>query len=155
MQTEMTYGPAESRTVESYGRTERKATGKVVPRAKRCGVFGHTKGEGTQIHQHDPDTVFVVPEEGAEFRASATGAFAVYRSTNRGKTWKRMTKGLPPKPSFLHVHRQAMTHDTLKPFGLYVAATNGQIFWSRDNGTSWKLLAEHLPAIYSINAACV
>ncbi|MGA3244414.1 MAG: exo-alpha-sialidase [Bacteroidota bacterium] len=106
-----------------------------------------------QIHPHEPDTVFVVPEEGAEFRASATGAFAVYRSTNRGATWKKMTKGLPAKPSFLHVHRQAMTHDELQPFGLYVATTNGQIFWSRDNGTSWKVLAENLPAIYSINAA--
>lgn len=108
-----------------------------------------------QVHPHDPETVFVVPEEGAEFRASATGAFAVYRSVNRGATWKKMTKGLPAKPSFLHVHRQAMTRDELDPFGLYVATTNGQIFWSRDNGTTWKTLAENLPAIYSLNAAAV
>lgn len=59
------------------------------------------------------------------------------------------------KPSFLHVHRQAMTHDELDPFGLYVATTNGQIFWSRNNGTNWKMLAENLPAIYSLNAATV
>jgi photosystem II stability/assembly factor-like uncharacterized protein len=97
----------------------------------------------------------VVPEQGAEFRASATGAFAVYRSTNKGKSWKKMTKGLPAKPSFLHVHRQAMAHDNLDPFGLYVATTSGQIFWSRDDGTSWKVLAENLPPIYSLSAATV
>lgn len=108
-----------------------------------------------QIHPHDPDTVFVVPEQGAEFRASARGAFEVYRSTNRGSTWKRMTKGLPPKPSFLHVHRQAMTHDSLDPFGVYVGTTSGQIFWSRDNGASWKMLIHYLPAIYSLNFAVI
>lgn len=32
--------------------------------------------------------------------------------------------------------RQAMTHDELKPFGLYVGTTSGHIFWSRDNGSS-------------------
>ncbi len=104
-----------------------------------------------QIHPHDPDTIFVIPEQGAEFRASATGRFAVYRSTNRGKSWKALTKGLPGKPSFLHVHRQGMTHDELHPFGLYVGASNGQIFWSRDNGNSWRMLAEHLPPIFSLN----
>jgi hypothetical protein len=106
-----------------------------------------------QIHPHDPDTIFVIPEQGAEFRASATGRFAVYRSSNRGKTWRPLTKGLPGKPSFLHVHRQGMTHDELNPYGLYIGASNGQIFWSRDNGNSWRVLAEHLPPIYSLNCA--
>jgi photosystem II stability/assembly factor-like uncharacterized protein len=108
-----------------------------------------------QVHPHNPNTIFVIPEKGAEFRASANGAFEVYRSTNRGSTWKKMTKGLPKKPSFLHVHRQGMTHDELKPFGLYVGTTSGQIFWSRDNGASWRLLAENLPAIYSLSASVV
>jgi photosystem II stability/assembly factor-like uncharacterized protein len=108
-----------------------------------------------QVNPHDPDTVFVIPEEGGEFRASATGRFAVYRSSNRGKTWKPLTKGLPGKPSFLHVHRQGMAHDDLQPYGLYVGSSNGQIFWSRDNGNSWQKLAEHLPQIYSLNCAVV
>ena len=106
-----------------------------------------------QIHPHDPDTVFVIPEQGGEFRASANGRFEVYRSTNRGNTWKALTKGLPGKPSFLHVHRQAMAHDQLDPFGLFVGASNGQIFWSRDAGNSWRLFAEHLPQIFSLSCA--
>ena len=106
-----------------------------------------------QIHPHDPDTVFVIPEQGGEFRASATGRFTVYRSPNGGKTWEPLTKGLPGKPSFLHVHRQAMAHDEPDQYGLYVGASNGQIFWSRDNGDSWRLLAEHQPQIFSLNGA--
>jgi hypothetical protein len=81
-----------------------------------------------QIHPYDPDTVFVIPEQGPEFRASARGALAVYQSSNRGATWKKASKGLPEKPSFLHVHRQAMTHDELDAFGLYVGTTSGQIY---------------------------
>jgi photosystem II stability/assembly factor-like uncharacterized protein len=108
-----------------------------------------------QIHPHEPDTIFVIPEQGGEFRASATGRFAVYRSTNRGAMWRRMTKGLPGKPSFLHVHRQAMTRDTHDPFGLYVGTTGGHIYWSRDNGTTWKLLTEYLPPIFSLSCAVV
>ena len=106
-----------------------------------------------QVHPHDPSTIFVIPEKGAEFRASATDRFAVYRSANRGASWKPLTRGLPPKPSFLHVHRQAMAHDELEPFGLYVGASSGQIYWSRDNGNTWDLLAQYLPQIYSLHCA--
>jgi hypothetical protein len=48
-----------------------------------------------------------------------------------------------------------MAHEDLQPYGLYVGASNGQIFWSRDNGNSWQKLAEHLPQIYSLNCAVV
>ena len=106
-----------------------------------------------QIHPHNPNTVYVIPEEGAEFRASKGGSFAVYRSTNRGKSWKKLNKGLPAKNAFLHVHRQATTRDSLEKFGLYVGTTNGQIFYSTSEGDSWKLLTENLPAIYSLNVA--
>ena len=108
-----------------------------------------------QIHPHDPDTVYVIPEQGAEFRATPKGQFAVYRSNNRGKTWKKLNKGLPSKNSFLHVHRQAMTHDALERFGLYVGTTSGQIFYSLNGGDSWKLLGEYLPAIFSLSVVAL
>ena len=46
-----------------------------------------------------------------------------------------------------------MAHDEPDQYGLYVGASNGQIFWSRDNGDSWRLLAEHQPQIFSLNGA--
>ncbi|MBI4429125.1 MAG: exo-alpha-sialidase [Ignavibacteriales bacterium] len=110
-------------------------------------------GFSMQIHPHNPDTVYVIPEEGAEFRAVPKGRMAVYRSTNRGKTWQKLTKGLPSKNAFLHVHRQAMKVDRLYPHGMYVGTSSGQIYYSRNEGKTWSLLADYLPTIYSLNVA--
>jgi photosystem II stability/assembly factor-like uncharacterized protein len=104
-----------------------------------------------QIHPHDPDTIYVIPEEGGEFRAAVKGNFSVYRSRNRGNSWKKLGKGLPTKNAFLHVHRQCMKMDQCEQAGLYVATSSGQIFFSGNDGTSWKTIADYLPMIYSIN----
>ncbi len=108
-----------------------------------------------QIHPHDPDTVYVIPEEGAEFRAVTKGEMAVYQSRNRGKSWKKLSNGLPKKNAFLQIHRQAMTMDSLDNTGIYVGTSSGQIFYSRDAGKSWDTLIDYLPAIYSVSAAVV
>lgn len=108
-----------------------------------------------QIHPHDPDTIYVIPEEGAEFRAVVQGEFAVYRSKDKGKNWKKLTKGLPKRNAFLQIHRQAMTMDSLDTAGVYIGTSSGQIFYSRDEGKKWDLLIDYLPTIYSLSAAVV
>ena len=112
-------------------------------------------GFSIQIHPHDPKTIYVIPEEGAEFRATPKGRFAVYVSRNRGGTWKALTKGLPQQNAFIHVHRQAMSVDALKPHGIYVGASQGIVYASRNEGRSWELIAEHLPQITSVHTALV
>ena len=106
-----------------------------------------------QIHPHCPDTIFVVPEEGPEFRCPVDGRFAVFRSRNRGADWERLDRGLPGEHSYLHVFRQAVAADAAEPFGLYVGTSTGQIFFSSDEGDSWSLLIDHLPPVYSLSAA--
>jgi len=108
-----------------------------------------------QMHPHDPDTIYVIPEEGAEFRGPVGGKFAVYRSTNRGERWKKLTKGLPTSNMFAHVHRQAMAADRCDRCGIYVGTSGGQVLYSRNEGESWQTLAEWLPAIYSVRTAVV
>ena len=108
-----------------------------------------------QMHPHDPDTVYVIPEEGAEFRGPVGGKFGVYRSANRGGRWKKLTKGLPTSKMFAHVHRQAMAADRCDRCGIYVGTSGGQILYSRNEGDSWQTLAEWLPAIYSVRTAVV
>jgi photosystem II stability/assembly factor-like uncharacterized protein len=108
-----------------------------------------------QVHPHDPDTIYVIPEEGAEFRGPVGGKFAVYRSTNRGNRWKKLTKGLPTRNMFAHVHRQAMAADRCDRSGIYVGTSGGQILYSRNEGESWQTLADWLPAIYSVRTAVV
>jgi photosystem II stability/assembly factor-like uncharacterized protein len=108
-----------------------------------------------QIHPHDPKTIYVVPEEGAEFRATPSGAFTIYKSENRGRTWTKLTRGLPRKQAFIHVHRQAMAVDVLQPHGLYVGTHTGTIFASRNEGRSWEAVLQHLPHITSLRTALV
>ena len=108
-----------------------------------------------KIHPHEPDTVYVVPEVGAEFRCPPDGEFAVYRSRNKGKKWKKLTKGLPTRNAFLNVNRQAMAVDTFDPCGVYIGTSTGQIFYSRSEGKSWQLLADNLPPIFSVECVTV
>ena len=53
----------------------------------------------------------------------------------------------------MHTLREGMATDTLDPAGVYVGATNGQIFYSRDEGDHWELMVEHLPPINSVEVA--
>ncbi|MEX2446489.1 MAG: exo-alpha-sialidase [Dehalococcoidia bacterium] len=107
------------------------------------------------VHPQDPDTVFVIPEQGPEFRAPAGGRFAIYRSRDRGAHWEQLTRGLPEHYTALHVYRQAMAADPGDPAGLYVGTSTGQLFASFDDGDSWELLWDMLPPIYSLEAAQV
>ena len=77
----------------------------------------------------------------------------ILRSSNRGNDWEAITKGLPQRNAYLHALRDGMATDTLDPCGVYIGTTTGQIFYSRDNGDSWKLMIDYLPPINSIETA--
>src|SRR6266705_3100055 len=47
------------------------------------------------IHPREPETIFVLPLKGAEFRCPPEGRLRVYRSRNSGKSWEALSKGLP------------------------------------------------------------
>ena len=66
----------------------------------------------------------------------------------------RETKGLPEK-AHLVVLREAMATDPFEEAGIYVGTDTGQLFYSRDSGDSWDLLADFLPPIQSVEAAVV
>ncbi len=108
-----------------------------------------------QIHPHQSDTIFVVPEEGPEFRCPVDGKFAVFRSRNRGDDWERLENGLPAEHGYLHVFRHAMAADPVDPFGLYLGTSTGQVFFSVDEGDSWKLLVDYLPPVYTVSSAVI
>lgn len=101
------------------------------------------------VHPHEPETIYVVPEEADQYRLSIDGKFVVWRSRNAGETWEPLTNGLPEK-AYLVALRGAMAVDTCADAGIYIGTTTGQIFASRDGGDSWYLLADFLPPIYSL-----
>jgi len=146
----------------------------ILYQQNHCGIYRMARGEGKWIrvgrnmpkkvgdigfplvlHPRDPKTLWVFPMDGTSVwpRTSPDGKPAVFQSRNSGKTWKRLATGLPKKQAWLTVKRQAMTGDSHKPLGLYFGTTNGEIWGSTNEGKKWKCLVQHLPHIYSVEAA--
>jgi hypothetical protein len=71
-------------------------------------------------------------------------------SRDEGATWAPQTDGLPQQAAYLGVLREAMATDRGDPAGVYVGTSTGQLFGSRDEGRSWRLLADFLPGISSV-----
>ena len=53
------------------------------------------------------------------------------------------------------VLREAMATDTFGDAGIYVGTNTGQLFYSRDSGENWELMADYLPPIQSVEAAII
>jgi photosystem II stability/assembly factor-like uncharacterized protein len=137
-----------------------------------CGVYRSTDG-GRQweeitpglptefgfpmaAHPRDKDTVWTIPmTEPDAGRFMIDGHAAVYRTNDGGSTWKKAIDGLPQDNAYISVLREAMAVDSLDPVGVYFGTSTGQLYGSRDEGQTWSLVADNLPAIWSVEAAVV
>lgn len=106
------------------------------------------------VHPHDPDTVYVLPLEGAT-RTCPGGAPAVWRSENGGGSWRKLARGLPKKESFFTVLRDAMDIDELTSPALYFGTTTGQLWMGREGGEEFSCLFQSLPPIHCVKVAVV
>ncbi len=108
------------------------------------------------IHPRDPNTLYVIPLNGAEKgRFMIDGSAAVWRSRDAGASWNRMSAGLPQDHAPLGVLREAMATDPMTPAGIYFGTSTGQVFASADEGDSWRLIADYLPPIWSVETALI
>jgi hypothetical protein len=107
------------------------------------------------VHPRDADTAWVFPMDGTSVwpRTSPGGKPSVHVTRNGGKTWQRLTTGLPEQQAWWTVKRQAMTSDSGDPVGLYFGTTSGELWASRNEGGRWACVARHLPEIYAVEAA--
>jgi len=106
------------------------------------------------VNPNEPETAYIFPLE-QNMRCGPDGKVRVYRTTNGGKKWEAMTRGLPQKDTYETVLRDAMCADSLKPAGIYFGTRSGKVFASNNDGTSWQQIAEGLPPITSVKAAVV
>jgi hypothetical protein len=106
------------------------------------------------VHPHEPSTVYIALEESDEFRVSVDGKFSVWRSRDGGSSWDRLTEGLPERAHLVSL-REAMATDTLDDAGIYVGTSTGQVFFSRDAGDHWEVLADYLPPVLSVEASVI
>lgn len=106
------------------------------------------------VHPTDPKTIYIVLEESDEYHMSVDGRFSVWRSRDAGETWARLTKGLPER-AHVDVLREAMGTDSFEDAGVYIGTNTGQLFYTRDSGDNWELMADFLPPIQSVEAAVI
>ena len=106
------------------------------------------------LDRNHPDTLFVIVE--GQSRNNIGNEFTVYRTKDAGATWDRTTNGLPSGPGVrLGVLRHGMCSDNAPDCGVYVGTNTGQIFVTTDAGDSWQMVADFLPAVYSVTAVQV
>ena len=104
-------------------------------------------------HPRDPRTAWVVPLNGADQgRYTPEGRAAVWRTRDRGNSWERLAAGLPQEHAYLGVLREAMAVDRLDPAGVYFGTSGGHLYASADEGTSWRLVSDTLPPVWSVDA---
>ena len=107
------------------------------------------------LDYNNPDTVYTVIEDPMA-RHNLNQQFTVFRTRDAGDTWTPQTNGLPGGANVrLGVLRHGMCSDRNDPSGVYVGTNTGQLFASVDGGDSWRMIAEYLPAIYSVTAAVI
>lgn len=102
-------------------------------------------------HARAKGTVFTFPLTGDFNRVAFDGKPAVYKTTDGGKRWSARRKGLP-EDAWWTVLREGLAVDASDPLGVYFGTTTGQLYGSRDEGESWKPIADGLPPILSVRA---
>lgn len=102
-------------------------------------------------HPRDPATLFLLPLNGdVAGRYVPEGRAAVWRTRDAGAEWQALRDGLPQRQAFFGVLRQALATDRLEPAGVYFGTSSGTLFASADEGEHWQPIAQHLPAIHSV-----
>jgi len=109
-------------------------------------------GFGVVSHPRDPDTAWVFPMDGGGNwpRTPIAGKPAMYMTRDAGATWTRQDSGFPREQAWWTVKRQAMCLDEGTSVGIYFGTTNGEIWASTDEGSSFRCIIPHLPHIYSV-----
>ena len=79
------------------------------------------------------------------------GQFNVYRTRDLGKSWQRLTDGLPGPGNYQSVYREGLATDGLDPEGVYAGTSNGMVYASADGGDHWQALPGMLPPILSVS----
>ena len=129
-----------------------------------CGIYRSTDGaknwklvskKGELAHfgfcisadEKNPEQAWVVPAVSDEHRVAVDGKLAVCGTSDGGKTWKALRKGLPQKNAYDVVFRHALD----KRHGqLAFGTTTGNVFYSEKRGREFETIGNHFPPVYSV-----
>jgi len=105
-------------------------------------------------HPRQAGTLWVLPLVADGERIPPGGQLAVHRSADAGGTWTALSEGLPGG-HYNAVLRDAACVDTAAQVGVYLGTRAGDVYPSRDEGTTFTQVVDRLPDILSLRAAVV
>jgi hypothetical protein len=136
---------------------------------EHCGVFKSEDGgdnwtpyeEGLTLKEGDEPfgfpfcvsptgDLFLIPLESSEQRSMRDGKLLVYRRHRGDPQWLPIGDVLPEEERHVSVLRDAMSIDSLDPYGIYFGTTSGELFCSLDRGVTWQRLPGQLSRILSV-----
>lgn len=130
----------------------------VIWQQNHCGIFRTVNGgkewkqisDATRVPHYgfalaiddtNPNVAWVIPAESDEARVPVNLKLQVCQTTDAGESWQSLSKGLPQENSFDLVLR----HGFVRKAGLMTfGTTNGNLYCSFDDGSSWVMLSNSL-----------
>ncbi|RKS80426.1 hypothetical protein CLV35_0858 [Motilibacter peucedani] len=106
-------------------------------------------------HPRRPETAYSFPIVADGKRLPPDARCRVFRTSDGGRSWEALSRGLPQEDYYGTVLRDAMTTDDADPAGVYFGTRTGAVYASRDEGDSWTELARDLPDVLCVRAAVV
>lgn len=108
-----------------------------------------TFGFAVVVHPTRPDTAWFVPAAKDEVRVPVDGRLVVTRTTDGGRSFEVLTRGLPEARAYDIVFRHAMDIDQTGE-RLAFGSTSGGLWITEDGGEGWQLLPERLPPVHAV-----
>ena len=104
------------------------------------------------VHPKDGDTAWFIPSTKDEKRCPTDGKVVVNRTTDGGKTFTTLTKGLPQVHAYDLVYRHGFDIDKTGN-RLAFGSTTGSVWVSENGGESWETISSNLPPVYAVRFA--
>jgi len=111
-----------------------------------------TFGFAVAVHPRHGDTAWFVPATKDECRVPVDGRLVVTRTTDGGRSFEELRRGLPQIHAYDLVYRHALDVDA-SGRRLAFGSTTGSLYVSNDGGDAWQAVGEHLPPIDAVRFA--
>jgi photosystem II stability/assembly factor-like uncharacterized protein len=109
-------------------------------------------GFAVAVHPNNGDRAWFVPAIKDEKRIPVDAKVVVSRTSDGGKTFDVLTRGLPQSHAYDITFRHCLDVDDSGKC-LAFGTTTGSLWSSDDEGDSWQTLSTHLPPIYCVRFA--
>lgn len=106
-------------------------------------------GFACAAHPHDADVAWFVPAEKDACRIPVGGRMVVTRTSDGGRSFEVLAKGLPQEHAYDLVYRHGLDVAS-DGASLAMGSTSGRLWLGRDGGEEWHEFAANLPPIHAV-----